>query len=97
MKLQVWWYPQIQINKPFKVDVESVWDGVRIMDILADYDLYQYQKHVKPDYNNVGGLMMSENGENWEDWYCEDDNEYFDDPREYLEFCESNPIYKETI
>lgn len=77
---RVWWIPQVPMN-PFYVLVESVEQGVRVMDILADYDLFQFENKIKPDYTNMGGVQVFEGGE-WCDWY---DEETGDDAREYVE------------
>ena len=79
--LRVFWMPQIPID-PFIVPVESVREGVFIMDTLAKYDMFQFESNVKPDYCNMGGLEMLENGE-WTDWYDDETNE--DNPKEWLE------------
>ncbi len=87
-KLRVWWIPQIPM-KPFFVPVNSVSEGVLVMDALAEYDKFQFQNNIKPDYCNAGGLQMfdeyddtdSENG-SWVDWYDEDTG--LDDPQEWL-------------
>jgi hypothetical protein len=82
-KLQVWWVPQVP-GASFTVAVSSVAEGVKILHALADYDRFQFENHIKPDYSNAGGLCQwSENcdGEDtpgWEDWYDEDTGE--DDP-----------------
>ena len=75
--MRVWWIPQVPM-KPFYVNVKSVEEGVLIMNTLADYDLFQYENNVKPDYANAGGLEVW-NGEEWESWYDEETGE--DDPR----------------
>ncbi len=92
MKLRVWHVPQVPM-KAFKVEVSSVEEGVRMMNALADYDMFQYENDVKPDYCNANGLQMwdeslteqdqidMELSDKWVDWYNED----FDDPRDYLE------------
>lgn len=82
--LQVWWIPQVP-GTPFEVDVSSVEEGVRIMDVLAEYDEFQYENDIKPDYCNAGGLRMWTEDDDWEDWYCGNGVEYFDDPRDWLE------------
>lgn len=89
MKLRVWWIPQITC-KPFYVDVGSLEEGVKVMDMLAEYDLFQYDNNIKPDYCNAGGLQVFDpeddtDGPNgsWCDWYDEETGE--DDPREFLE------------
>ena len=82
-KLQVWWVPQVPMTS-FRVDVSSVAEGVKILDTLADYDKFQLDNHVKPDYCNAGGLLeFNETSQEWEDWYDEESNE--DDPRVFLE------------
>lgn len=80
MKLRVWWIPQIP-GKPFIVPVESVAEGVNIMNILADYDWFQLNNNIKPDYCNAGGLSMFEDGE-WIDW-CDDETGE-SDPQKYI-------------
>ena len=70
--LRVWWIPQIP-GKPFHVNVSSTQEAVFLMNVLADYDLFQYENHIKPDYSNVGGLEVFEDGE-WFDWSDEDGN-----------------------
>ena len=85
-KLRVWWIPQIPDENRFLVPVASVQEGVKVMNILADYDQYQLDNNIKPDYSNVGGLEMMESGE-WTDWYDEETGS--DDPNEYLEYLES--------
>lgn len=65
--LQVWWIPQVPM-KPFFYDVRSVEEAAVICDVLAKYDLFQYENRVKPDYANAGGLNVFEDGE-WCSWY----------------------------
>ena len=79
-QLRVWWIPQIP-GKPFHVGVDTVEEGVKIMEVLAEYDLFQYENKIKPDYANVGGLEIFEDGE-WCSWYDDETGE--DDPRKYL-------------
>lgn len=86
-KLQVWWIPQVPM-KQFTVEVSSVEEGVKIMDVLADYDAFQFDNNIKPDYCNTGGLNQWEDdcdGEGNSGWcsWCDDETGE-DDPREYL-------------
>ena len=90
MKLRVWWIPQIP-GSPFHVDVASVDEGAKIMDTLANYDLFQLEHNIKTDYANAGGLMMLDPDDHedspegsWVDW-C-DESTGIDDPREYIEW-----------
>lgn len=85
--LQVWWIPQVPMLA-FEVEVSSVAEGVKILEVLALYDSFQYEHRVKPDYCNVGGLRRwcgdsdSDGTPGWEDWYDEDSGE--DDPAMWL-------------
>lgn len=42
-----------------------------LLNVLAEYDKFQFEHNIKPDYYNAGGLSVFEDGE-WVDWY---DNE----------------------
>ena len=67
-KMRVYWIPQVPM-KAFHVEVDSVTEAVKIMNILADYDLFQLENNVKPDYCNTGGLQVyNEEEKEWEDW-----------------------------
>jgi hypothetical protein len=82
MKLQVWWVPQMPM-KAFTVDVASVAEGVKLLNTLAKYDLFQYENKVKPDYSNAGGLnVWDAESREWTSWYDEKTGE--DDPAEWL-------------
>lgn len=94
-KLRVWHIPQVP-GKRFIVAVDSVEEGVKLMDTLADYDNFQYENNIKPDFCNVNGLQIWDEGltdqdliemeldDRWVDWF----NDEYDDPREYLESLE---------
>lgn len=56
---------------PFHVDVDDIRQARKILDTLAAYDLFQWQKKVKPDYANMGGLEVFEDGE-WLEWESAD-------------------------
>lgn len=88
-KLRVWWIPQLGADIPtYHKEVSSIQEAKVVMDVLAEYDDYQFQNKVKPDYCNSGGLqVLDENGE-WEDWEGDIDGEYFDEVDEYLEALE---------
>ena len=86
-QLRVWWVPQVP-GRPFHVPVGSVQEGVRIMDVLAKYDQFQFDNRIKPDYCNAGGLEMwdtncdGEGVAGWSSWYDEESG--IDDPAEFL-------------
>ena len=54
------------------------------MDILADYDLFQLENRIKPDYSNASFLeVWDEDEQDWIDWYDEETG--IDDLDEYYE------------
>lgn len=84
-RLKVWWKPQVPMEKSFEVEVKTVAEGVKIMNALADYDLFQLDNNIKPDYSNAGGLLVWHEGE-WVDWF--DLKTGIDDPEEFVRMCE---------
>jgi hypothetical protein len=68
--LRVWWIPQIP-GKSFHVAVESPAEAKKLLDVLANYDVFQFDNHIKPDFCNAGGLQcFSQDGDGeWCDWY----------------------------
>lgn len=84
--LRVWWIPQVP-GKAFCRMVDKVSDGVALMNILADYDQFQLDNNIKPDYSNMGGIQVLKGGDisnddNWADWVDEKTGE--DDPVAWL-------------
>lgn len=64
--LRVWWIPQVPSTTPFYVKVKSEKEAGKVMDILAKYDLYQFEHNIKPDYSNVGGIEIEMEDGTWE-------------------------------
>lgn len=64
--LRVWWIPQVP-GQPFHVDVADLSQAKLLLTTLARYDLFQLANRIKPDYANVGGLEVFEDGE-WCEW-----------------------------
>lgn len=60
-------------------------EAVKIMDVLAAYDQFQFEHRIKPDYSNAGGLRVwtldcdGDGTPGWEDWHDAETDE--DDPR----------------
>jgi hypothetical protein len=77
--LQVWWIPQLPM-KAFRRRVSDLQQAKFLLGTLADYDLFQLENNIKPDYCNVGGLEVFDGAE-WNDW-C---NEECDDFYEWME------------
>ena len=75
--------------KSFNCEVSSLAEGVKILDLLAAYNIFQFENKIKPDYCNAGGIQQwsadcdGEGTSGWEDWQDEDTGEC--DPVSYLE------------
>lgn len=83
-KLRVWHIPQVPM-KPFYVPVETPEEAIKILDVLADYDLFQLEHNIKPDYCSIQGLQeWDEEEQDWLEWSTEDGveiREYADEVR----------------
>jgi len=64
--LRIWHEPQVPM-KAFYASVDSLVEARKLLIILADYDLFQLEHNIKPDYCNMNGLEVFENGE-WIEW-----------------------------
>lgn len=64
--LKVWWIPQVPM-KAFETPVRNINEARLLVNTLARYDIFQYEHKIKPDYANVGGLLVFEDGE-WSEW-----------------------------
>lgn len=85
-KLRIAHFPQIPCD-PFYVDVSSIEDAYEKMKMLADYDAFQYEKRIKPDYANMTLLEeYDENEAEWMSWSIETDDMYFDDVYDYMSY-----------
>jgi len=78
--LRVWHIPQVP-GEAFYVPVPTPQAGATILELLADYDRFQYENAIKPDYCNASGLEVFEDGE-WVEWYS-NDGEDIDEFAEY--------------
>ena len=77
--------PQVPC-KAFYVEVSNIEEAALLLNTLANYDLFQLENNIKPDYSNMNGVeIFDEDTQEWEDWYIEDPKlGYFDDVEEYL-------------
>ena len=57
--LRVWHIPQVP-GKPFHVHVDTPQEAQRVLNVLAHYDLFQFQNKIKPDCCNASGLEVYE-------------------------------------
>lgn len=82
-KYRVAHFPQVPC-KAFHVEVESVEQGLFLMETLWEYDMFQFKNKIKPDYSNATCFQVFE-GDEWVDWYNEegeDASEVLDKRRE---------------
>lgn len=76
-QLRVWHKPQVPMQQSFFVYVDNIKEAKQILEVLAIYDLFQYEYKIKPDYSNAQGLQVYEDKE-WVDWQDEDGNDIDD-------------------
>ncbi|MGV4321224.1 hypothetical protein [Bacillus mojavensis] len=85
-KLRVAHIPQVPM-KAFHVEVKNLEEAKLLFDVLANYDLFQLENNIKPDYANATFLEEFDEEENeWISW-C-DDETGIDDIYEYFEEME---------
>lgn len=65
IKYKISHIPQVP-GKPFTTIVGNFNFAIRIGMILADYDRFQFEENIKPDYSNVTLIEVSADGEHWE-------------------------------
>jgi hypothetical protein len=72
---RVWWIPQVP-GKPFTIEVPDLATAVAVTATLEQYDLFQYENRIKPDYANAGGVQKWFDGPAEDQgWYDMDDDE----------------------
>ena len=71
-------FPQIPC-KPFIVEVGSIEEGKKIMDVLANYDLFQFDNRIKGDYANATVFEeWDESEKEWLEW-CDEEGKNIDE------------------
>ena len=69
MKLRISHFPQIPC-KPFITEVDDLKQAKFLCDSLANYDLFQFENRIKPDYSNITvGEMWDEDEQEWCSWF----------------------------
>ena len=88
MKLRVWHMPQIPAKNDkdiFRVKVKSVSEAILILNTLWDYDNFQFERKIKPDFSNASGLEYF-NGNIWVEY----EDEFGDDICNIIDKEENN-------
>lgn len=70
-QFRVWHIPQIP-GKAFIVDCNTLAEARQLEIVLANYDLFQFEHNIKPDYSNMSGIVQWDEGEK-EYWDMEED------------------------
>ena len=87
--LRVWWIPRVHM-KAFYVDVTTLSAARLVLDTLARYDIVQLENNIKPDYSNVGGLLVYDSIEqSWVDWHDRDGRSIDEIAEDEVEFIDS--------
>lgn len=55
MKYRVWHIPQVP-GPTFYVEADTLAAARDIQDTLAEYDLFQFESRIKPDFANASGI-----------------------------------------
>ena len=85
-KFRIAHFPQVPC-KPFYVPVRDLKEAQKVSDILADYDAFQFNHRIKPDYSNMTILeVFDEDTNGWLSW--EDEATGISDIDEYFEHLE---------
>lgn len=87
--LRVWHIPQVP-GKPFHVSVSSSEEAMKIIDVLARYDRFQFKHRIKGDYASASGLQVFDDGE-WVEWHDDEDRDVMELLRERDEALRHDP------
>jgi hypothetical protein len=64
--------------KAFYAEVPNLVTAKLMLNTLADYDIFQFENNIKPNYCNAGGLQEFTEDE-WMDWCDEETGDGIDD------------------
>ena len=81
--LRVWHIPQVPM-KPFRIDVIDVRQAADVLHTLWNYDRFQYENRIKPDYSSASGLEVydPEDPEGWGEWHSDHGQDLIEHMRE---------------
>ena len=81
MRFRVYHIPQVPM-KAIRVQCNSLATAMGLLDVLAQYDLFQLHHRVKPDYCNASGIEYYDF--DTEEWYEFDVRDELEDYREAM-------------
>lgn len=80
-QLRVWHIPQVP-GKAFYVPVNNIAHAVIVLMALSEYDVFEHENNIKPDYSNASGLeeYVKYPGESTYEWceWMDDDGDNID-------------------
>jgi hypothetical protein len=56
--------PQVPMQG-FKVDCKDIETAIFLSDVLCEYDLFQYENRIKPDYANISVVEYLDSSGDW--------------------------------
>lgn len=74
-KWRIWWVPQVPM-KAFEREVPDLATAEVLISTLANYDTFQFENNIKPDYCNAGGIQYSHPLIDEGDWIELEDDEH---------------------
>jgi hypothetical protein len=61
-----WHCPQVGRSPTYRREVPTLEQAQLLQDAFADYDLFQFENRIKPDYCNTSGIeMWDEDEQEW--------------------------------
>lgn len=86
-KFRVVHIPQVGHGISYVKEVKTLEEGKLLMDTLAEYDQFQFENNIKPDYSNATFFeYYNEEDKEWQTWYDEESGleieEYFEELKE---------------
>lgn len=87
MKYRVWHNCQVGRVNRFFVEVKSIEEAWLVLNVLWEYDIFQYANLIKGDYASTSGLeYFDECEKDWCEWYDDDGldiTEHFENLEEF--------------
>lgn len=73
MKYRIWHICQVREVGKFFYEVRSLEEAWKMLNLIWDYDSFQYDNNIKGDYVSTSGLeYFDEENNEWREWYDED-------------------------
>lgn len=85
-KLRLTHFPQVGKDIKFILYVDTPEEAWKIANVLWQYDIFQYENNIKPDFSNATFLDEYDiSAGEWVSWYSEDGYEWEEYASEYID------------